>query len=541
MQRRNLLKAMGLGALSSATAISGCQTLTNKTLIPPLPTNKVTQAGHFSNIIVGSGYGGAVSALRLSERAHPVLILEMGMRWDRTPKHDTFCKMIRADERSSWFSNFPNAPLPIPFIIKKYPGVLDLIEYDEMKVFAGRAYGGGSIVNGAIAIVPRRSHFEDTFPWIDANEMYNTFFPRAMKALKVSQIPKHFFNHSEHYQFTRTAELQAHKAGLKTEFCGNSYDFDYMQREAKGEVYPSALGGEVIYGNNAGKFSLDLTYLKDAEATGNVTLKTLRRVNSIQMLSDNKLRLEVHVLNKQGGVDAIEQYTCDKLFLNAGSTGTSELLLKSQAAGYLPHLNEHIGQHWGPNGNIMTGRNFVGAAGVAQSTIPVKAINMWDSPDDDEHTLNKSKYKIFAEIAPLPLGVETWTTLFLAITDNPERGNYYYDKTTQSVKLNWKRSQNDYSVQAAKELLSKLETANGGTKSGLLFNNGFGDDFCYHPLGGCVLGKATDEFGRVRGHENIYVQDGALIPGSAGVNPYVFITGLAERNMCTILREDFVS
>ncbi|WP_440455214.1 GMC oxidoreductase [Psychrobacter sp. ASPA161_9] len=51
----------------------------------------------------------------------------------------------------------------------------------------------------------------------------------------------------------------------------------------------------------------------------------------------------------------------------------------------------------------------------------------------------------------------------------------------------------------------------------------------------CVLGKATDEVGRVEGHENIYVQDGALIPGSASVNPYVFITGLAERNMATVL------
>ena len=79
----------------------------------------------------------------------------------------------------------------------------------------------------------------------------------------------------------------------------------------------------------------------------------------------------------------------------------------------------------------------------------------------------------------------------------------------------------------------------GGATSSLLFNKGFGDNFCYHPLGGCVLGIATDGLGRVKGHENIYVQDGALIPGSAGVNPYVFITGLAERNMARVLKGDF--
>ena len=537
MQRRKFIKSMGLGlgVVGSSAAMSGCQTLAKGAVQSGLQSDPkpIKQAGHFSNIVVGSGYGGAVSALRLSEQGHKVLILEMGMRWDRTPNHTTFCKMINADERSSWFKNWPSAPIPIPRRIAKYPGVLDLIEYDNMKVFAGRAYGGGSIVNGAIAIQPRRSHFEQTFPWLNSDEMYDIFFPRALKQLRVSQIPEDFFNNSEHYGFTRAAERQAEKAGLKTEFFGNSYDFDYMQKEAKGEVYPSALGGEVIYGNNAGKYSLDLTYLKDAEATGNVTVKTLRRVNGIKQLDNGQLELEVQVLNKQGGIDAIEYYRCDKLFLNAGSTGTSELLLKSQAAGTLNNLNEHVGQHWGPNGNIMTGRNFVYAAGEAQSTIPVKGINMWDGDRGG------SKYKIFAEIAPLPLGLETWTTLYLAITDNPERGNYYYDKASGTVKLNWKRSQNEYSVNAAKELIEKLGKANGGRVSSLLFTKGFGDNFCYHPLGGCVLGKATDEFGRVKGHESIYVQDSALIPGSAGVNPYVFITGLAERNMSYILQQDF--
>ncbi|PNK61881.1 GMC family oxidoreductase [Psychrobacter sp. FDAARGOS_221] len=532
MKRRQFIKIMGLslGAVGASATVTGCQTISGM-MSKPLPET-TQEMGHFSNIIVGSGYGGAVAARRLTEKGHEVLILEMGMRWDRTPENDTFCKMINPDERSSWFSNLPHAPITIPKPIKKYPGVLDLVEYDEISVFTGRAYGGGSIVNGAIAIPPRREHFENVFPWIDADEMYDTYFPLAMKELKVSQIPEDFFNNSKFYQFTRAAEEQAEKAGLKTEFFANSYDFDYMQQEDKGEVYRSGLGGEVIYGNNAGKYSLDLTYLKDAEDTGKVTLKTLRQVVSIEALDDDKLALEVHVIGKRGHVEAIERYTCDKLFLNAGSMGTSELLVKSEAEGKLKNLNEHIGKYWGPNGNIMTGRNFVNSAGSDQSTIPVKGINMWDDQPESE-------VKIFAEIAPLPLGIETWSTLFLAITDNPERGNYYYDEDSKTVKLNWKRSQNEYSVNGAKKLLDKLEVSNDGTKAGLLFNNGFGDDFCYHPLGGCVLGKATDEFGRVKGHSNIYVQDSSLIPGSAGVNPYVFITGLAERNMATIVKEDF--
>jgi cholesterol oxidase len=63
--------------------------------------------------------------------------------------------------------------------------------------------------------------------------------------------------------------------------------------------------------------------------------------------------------------------------------------------------------------------------------------------------------------------------------------------------------------------------------------------FTYHPLGGAVLGEATDLYGRVRGYRNLYVTDGALIPGSTGVNPFVTITALAERNIERVLAEDF--
>ena len=54
-----------------------------------------------------------------------------------------------------------------------------------------------------------------------------------------------------------------------------------------------------------------------------------------------------------------------------------------------------------------------------------------------------------------------------------------------------------------------------------------------------MLGKATDPYGRVKGDSRLYVNDGSLIPGSTGVNPFVTITALAERNVERILKEDF--
>lgn len=71
-----------------------------------------------------------------------------------------------------------------------------------------------------------------------------------------------------------------------------------------------------------------------------------------------------------------------------------------------------------------------------------------------------------------------------------------------------------------------------------LRRQGLRGDFTHHPLGGCVLGRATDAYGRVKGYPRLYVTDGSLVPGSIGVNPFVTITALAERTMARVLAED---
>ena len=89
----------------------------------------------------------------------------------------------------------------------------------------------------------------------------------------------------------------------------------------------------------------------------------------------------------------------------------------------------------------------------------------------------------------------------------------------------------------AKYFVRKMNQANGGTRSHLLFHNGWGYDICYHPLGGVVLGKATSEFGQLRNHKNLYVLDGSLIPASIGVNPFLTITALVEYCMENLISQ----
>lgn len=495
-------------------------------------------------IVVGSGYGGAVAALRLGQAGITTLVLEMGKLWNTAGSDGKiFCSTSAPDQRSMWFKTRTEAPLATFLwldIVNKdiglYPGVLDRVHYDNMSVYVGRGVGGGSLVNGGMAVTPLQSYFTEQFPAVDATEMYNTYFPRARTMLGVNTVDPTWFESTEWYQFTRTSRKAATTAGLKTTFVPNVYDFGYMQKEAAGTATKSALAAEVIYGNNYGKKSLDKTYLASALGTGKVTIHTMEKVKGITRASDGSYVLTVDRIDDTGAVVETKQYSCTYLFLGGGSLGTTELLVRARDTGTLPALNASVGAGWGTNGNTMVGRanHIWDTVGANESTMPVMGIDDWANTDNP----------VFAEIAPLPMGIEHWISLYLAITKNPQRASFTYDSASGTVKLGWTAAQSAVSVAMAKKLFDRINAANGTIYRYDLFGSTskvFADDFCYHPLGGCVLGKATDNYGRVKGYSKLYITDGSLVPGSIGVNPFVTITALAERTMTRVLAEDTAS
>jgi cholesterol oxidase len=533
LTRRQIL---GAAALQAAATLG----ITRIGLSTATAATPAAAADYTPAIVIGSGYGAAVAALRLGAAGVQTLVLEMGQLWN-TPGSDgkIFNSVTAPDKRSTWFKTRTEAPLAtflwldvINKDITPFPGVLDKVKYSDMSVYVGRGVGGGSLVNGGMAVTPSRAYFQEILPQVDADAMYGTYFPRANAMLGVNNISPTWFESTEWYQFARVARDQAVKTGLKTTFIPNVYDFAYMQREAAGTATKSALAQEVIYGNNYGKRSLDKTYLAAAVGTGNVTIQTLTRAKKIRRDTDGTYIVTVDRIDTTGAVVETREIGCGHLFLGAGSLGTTELLVRARDTGALPNLSSKVGAGWGNNGNIMLGRaNYLwNPTGANQSTIPTLAIDDWSN------TANP----VFAEIAPMPAGTETWVSLYLAITKNAERGNFTYNAATDAAVLNWTRAQNQPSVTAAKTLFDRINSANSTIYRYDLFGDtrAFADDFCYHPLGGCVLGQATDNYGRASGYSGLYVTDGALIPGSTGVNPFVTITALAERNMAQVLAQD---
>ncbi|MGW7427925.1 GMC oxidoreductase [Streptomyces sp. NPDC054861] len=498
---------------------------------------RVPPGAHLPVLVIGTGYGGSVAALRLAQAGIAVHMVEMGMSWD-TPGADgkIFANTTKPDYRSFWLRTRTKQPLhtflgfPLDKDVPRHTGVLDAEEFAGITVYQGRGVGGGSLVNGGMAVTPRRENFGAILPSVNADEMYSVYYPRANAGLGVNQVDPAWWESAACYQYARVGRKHAQRSGFPFVFVPNVYDWEYMKQEAAGAVPKSALAGEVLYGNNHGKKTLRKTYLAQAEATGRVTVSPLHKVVSVTPAAGGGYTVVIDELDTSGATRATKTVTAGKVFFAAGSVGTSKLLTRLRATGALSGLNGEVGKGWGDNGNVMCGRanHMWDATGKLQASMPTAGIDNWDAGG------------AFAEVAPLPTGIETYASFYLSITKNPHRAEFSYNPATGRVELNWQTAWKQPSIDMAKTIFDKINAKEGTIYRTDLFGGSkiWGDHLTYHPLGGAVLNRATDNYGRLHGHPGLYVIDGALIPGNASVNPFVTITALAERNIEKIIATD---
>ncbi|MDK9494170.1 GMC oxidoreductase [Streptomyces katrae] len=532
------------GFIAGTGSILGAMALTvNVTPAHAEPATTPATAGPIESgarvpvLVIGTGYGGSVAALRLAQAGVPVHMIEMGMAWD-TPGSDgkIFANTTKPDYRSYWLRTRTKAPLsnflgfPIDKDVPRYTGILDAEEMGGIIVYQGRGVGGGSLVNGGMAVTPKRQNFAAILPSVDAEEMYRTYYPRANAGLGVGLIDPAWFETVDCYQFARVGRKHAQRSGFPFVFVPDVYDWDYMKQEVAGTVPKSAVDGEILYGNNAGKKSLQQTYLAAARATGKVTVSPLHRVTTVSPSDGGGYTVVMEQLSTSGDVLATKTVTAGRVFFAAGSVGTSKLLVRLKATGALPNLNDEVGKGWGDNGNVMCGRanHMWDPTGKVQASIPCGGIDNWDAGG------------AFAEVAPLPTGIETYASFYLSITKNPNRARFSWNAAAGKVELDWQTAWKQPSIDMAKTIFDKINAKEGTIYRTDLFgtNKVWGDHLTYHPLGGAVLDRATDNYGRLHGHPGLYVIDGALIPGNTSVNPFVTITALAERNIEKIIATD---
>ncbi len=497
---------------------------------------------HYPAIVIGSGYGGGVSALRLGQAGVETLVLERGRLWD-TPDADgkRFTKMLPADTRAGWFSDIPPSIVSSfrgvsidavaahnPSSQPKQAGICEKVTHGAHHVFHGVGVGGGSMVNAAIAAIPTPDQVRAAFPDIDPTEFLGTYMDRARTALRISYRNMDWFEQTPYFQYARVGRAYAQTAGYKVDYNGSAYSFDYMMREANGEVPLSALDWECQFGNNYGRDgSVDQTYIAAAIKTGKVTLQPLTEVTGIRRERSGEYVVSTRRIDRWGAEQSRDEFGCDQLYLAAGVLGTNQLLLRARDTGTLSDLSDEIGRGYGNNGDLMLAHNLKDSdpAGTKQSLLGM--INL-DGRDDPVNP-------VYASMFSLPLPIETHALGYYVMVKTGDRSDITFDKASDSIRIDWPQSHTDHLIERAKIVFDKLTAANGVDYRDDLFSGEAFASNTVHPLGGCVRGKATDAFGRVNGYDNLFVNDASLIPGYIGCNPYMSITALAERNIEGIL------
>src|SRR5262249_41108101 len=139
-------------------------------------------------------------------------------------------------------------------------------------------------------------------------------------------------------------------------------DWDVMRKEIRGEIFRCGIDGELVYGNNSGwKHSVDRNYLRDAEASGLLRIVLQHKVSEIAVEKDGRYRLVLDAIDEEARTVRRSELRCRRLFVCAGTHGTSQLMVRARDLGTLPDLSPEVGEGFGNNGNVMFLRENVGA------------------------------------------------------------------------------------------------------------------------------------------------------------------------------------
>ncbi|OAA19665.1 cholesterol oxidase [Frankia sp. EI5c] len=523
LTRRKLFGTAALGAAAAGGLAAGTGISPAFAASPTVPATVQRERA----VVIGSGFGGGVTALRLAQVGVSTLVLERGIRWPTGPNANTFSRFANIDNRSSWLTDHAT----VGGVVKTwdpYVGVIESIAGNGMAINCGAAVGGGSLMYHGMTLQPSKANFAKSMPVAAGlyDELNFWAYPLVARMLGISTIPNDILN-TDPYKSSRLFRDVAPKAGLEPVAVPLPIDWNFVRGELDGRYTPTYTTSDIAFGvNNGGKRSIDVTYLAAAEATGRVRVATLHVVRDIALDANKRWVLSVDRIDTGGVVQERKTIIADAVFLNAGSPGTTRLLVKAKAKGLVPNLPDSIGTQWGNNGDrIYAWIGMNGDAGTIQGGPACVGGRDPQSP---------IPYTIIHAGSPVPTnGNKVLTVVGLGIVD--AAGTWAYDAAKDDAVLTWPASGDAALQQLIAGKMQQIAQVGGG----IMMDTNAQAASTWHALGGVPMGSAVDLYGRVAGHRGLYVLDGARIPGSTGAcNPSMTIAALAEHSMAKIVLQD---
>lgn len=522
---------------------------------------------HYDVVVVGSGYGGGVTASRLARAGRSVAVLERGREIATGEFPARFPDLKNELQvRGKWVHTGSEQAL------------FDVRLNEDMHIVVGCGLGGGSLVNAAVSLQPENAVFADTAAWgpdLTRDGLLEEGFARARAWLQPG-------THKRAAEMTKFKALEkAGEAIGRHKVVPSPLAVSFEDRVNAAGVAQKActLCGDCCAGCNVGaKTTVALTYLPDAARHG-AELFTGAKVKRLTRDADGRWRLWIARTDMGKHPPAtLTEVTADVVALAAGTLGSTEILLRSAEAGLA--VSDRLGSRFSANGDIIAfgygAKLPVNSVGVGYpSKVPGLEIGAAVSGqievrdgNDFNLALNIQEGAMPSALAPvLPVlfipngrllgalhslvsgvykGPFASLQTFFAVSHDSASGRFSLDD--DRLALHWPGAKDEPVYARLDAALGAIVKEAGGSyvKNPLAGTVMGHQPATAHPLGGCGMsadrgGGVVDHRGRVfdatigKGanevHRGLYVIDGSIIPRSLGVNPLLTITALAERAM----------
>jgi cholesterol oxidase len=509
----------------------------------------------FDVVVIGSGFGGSVAALRLTEKGYRVAVLEAGRRF-------TDKDFPKTSWRLSRFLFMPRLGLR---------GIQRIHALPDVLILAGAGVGGGSLVYANTLYQPPDSYFDD-LQWRHITDWKSELLPwydQASRMLGVAKNP--YFSPSD-----QAMKDVAEEMGVGDTFKMAPLGVHFgkgpgvLEKDPYfGGVGPDRHGCQQCGGCMTGcrfnaKNTLPKNYLGLAESAGAKVFPE-HTVESFEELPNGGWKITARKSSAWFGGKRI--FTAGEVVVAAGTYNTQKLLHKMKDAKKLAQLSPALGKLSRTNSESLVGAvmphggeiDFSKGAAITSSFFPdehthVEPVRYGKGSNfmgllqtlmTDGHSAKVRRRQWVKTLITKPsmiakiLDVRKWSerTVIALVMQNVDssiavrgkRGIFGWRLTSK----NDSEHPNATYIPAANEVVRKIAKNYGGTPGGHI-----GDlvsaPFTAHFVGGCVISDDSkngviDPFHRVWNYPTLHVVDGASVTANLGVNPSLTITAQAER------------
>lgn len=523
----------------------------------------------FDQVIIGSGFGGSVSALRLTEKGHRVLILEMGKR--RNDKD--FAKTNLDKKNYMWMPQIG------------WKGVTKFSYTNKATIIHGIGVGGGSQVYANVHLIPEDEVFSSPAWSKTRSDWKDTLAPYYSLAQRMLGTTHNEYTNIADDTLREVAEEMGYGDSFKTVDTGvffpqsegkfgQSFKDPYFNGDGPDRATCKLCGSCIIGCRYNAKNTLMKNYLYFAERNG-AEIRPESTVTKIEPLGNKDGSDGYLVTVKESNDNGKREYTIRTrgVVVSAGVMGTIPLLLRMRdQLKTLPNISKNLGQEVRTNSETLTTANNMNAK-VSDGVSISSFISVDDTTNVEITRFREGSDGTWLYLPYVPMvtgqgiariGKMLKNTIlhpvktFKVLRPKGKALNsillLVMQKSEAFVHFEWRRKwyrgfrkditfvQNKgdmplkVSFPAAEKATKLYSEKLGGEPGSALAEIVTGAPMTAHIMSGVAIGTGpengvVDESGQVFGYKNLRVIDGSIIPGNLGVNPSLTITALSEYAM----------